>query len=128
MFHSKNTIRRLMETYLRRPSEILHFLPARDSKKFHIISKYFCIFNNKTLASWVAHMTREFLTCYYCSYYSVTVPCQHKKSLKMVLFFLLHDLLHQQICCFLLLFLTEMHLNNIQTKASPKHLFSNIFE
>ena len=37
---------------------------------FNITSKYFSIFNNKPRASWVAHITREFLTCCTCSYYS----------------------------------------------------------
>ena len=37
---------------------------------FSITSKYFSIFNNKPPASWVAHVTRDFLTCYSCSYYS----------------------------------------------------------
>ena len=38
------------------------------SKMFHITSKYFSIFNKKPPASWVAHKTRDFLTCYSCSY------------------------------------------------------------
>ena len=37
---------------------------------FHITSKYFCIFNNAPSASLVAHITRDFLTCYFCLYYS----------------------------------------------------------
>ena len=37
---------------------------------FNITSKYFSIFNNKPPASWVAHVTRDFITCYSCSYYS----------------------------------------------------------
>ena len=37
---------------------------------FHISSKYFNIFNNKPPASWVVHITGDFLTCYSCSYYS----------------------------------------------------------
>ena len=37
---------------------------------FNIRSNYFSFFNNKPTASWVAHATKEFLTCYYCSYYS----------------------------------------------------------
>ena len=36
----------------------------------NITSKYFKFFNNKPTASWVAHMTRHFLTCYSCLYYS----------------------------------------------------------
>ena len=37
---------------------------------FHMTSKYFNIFNNKPPASWVTYITRDFLTCYSCSYYS----------------------------------------------------------
>ena len=37
---------------------------------FNITSKYCSIFNNKPPASWVAHITRDFLTCYSCLYYS----------------------------------------------------------
>ena len=41
-----------------------------NSKMFNITSKYFSFFNNKPPASWVAHITRDFLTYYSCSYYS----------------------------------------------------------
>ena len=34
------------------------------SKMFNITSKYFSFFNNKPTASWVDHITRDFLTCY----------------------------------------------------------------
>ena len=40
---------------------------------FNITSKYFSIFNNKPPASWVAHITRDFITCYSCSYYSFMI-------------------------------------------------------
>ena len=40
---------------------------------FNINSKCFSIFNKKPLASWVTYMTRDFLTCYSCSYYSFMV-------------------------------------------------------
>ena len=40
---------------------------------FNINSKYFSFFNNKSPASWVAHITRNFLTCYSCLYYSSMV-------------------------------------------------------
>ena len=39
-----------------------------NSKMFSITSKYFSFFNNKPPASWVVHITRDFLTCYSCSY------------------------------------------------------------
>ena len=38
-----------------------------NSKVFNITSKYFSFFNNKPPASWVAHTTRDFLTCHSCS-------------------------------------------------------------
>ena len=41
-----------------------------NSKMFNITAKYFSIFNNKPPASWVAHIIRDFLTCYSCLYYS----------------------------------------------------------
>ena len=41
-----------------------------NSKIFNTTSKYFSNFNNKPLASWVAHIAKDFLTCYSCSYYS----------------------------------------------------------
>ena len=41
-----------------------------SSKMFNITSKYFSFFKNKPPASWVAHITRDFPTCYSCSYYS----------------------------------------------------------
>ena len=37
---------------------------------FNITSNYFNIFNNKPPSTWVVHITRDFLTCYSCSYYS----------------------------------------------------------
>ena len=47
------------------------FSHTRDnSKLFNTTSKYFSFFNHKSLASWVAHIIRDFLTCYSCSYYS----------------------------------------------------------
>ena len=48
-------------------------LTRENSKMFDITSKYFGFFNNETPATLVAHMTRNFLTCYSCSYYSSMV-------------------------------------------------------
>ena len=45
----------------------------KNSKMFNITSRYFSFFNNKPPASWVALITRDFLTCYSCSYYSSVV-------------------------------------------------------
>ena len=41
-----------------------------NSKMFNVTSKYFCFFINKPPACWVTHITRGFITCYSCSYYS----------------------------------------------------------
>ena len=54
------------KTYLHRPIN----RTRENSKMFNITSKYFSFFNNKPPASWVAHITRDFLICYSCSYYS----------------------------------------------------------
>ena len=37
---------------------------------FNITLKFFSFFNKGPPANWVAHITRDFLTCYPCSYYS----------------------------------------------------------
>ena len=47
---------------------------------FNITSKYFNFFNNKPPASWVAHITRDFLTCYSCSCYSYMVKSSKQKQ------------------------------------------------
>ena len=44
-----------------------------NSKMFNITLKYFSFFNNKPPASWVTHIKRDFLTCYFCLYYSSMV-------------------------------------------------------
>ena len=44
-----------------------------NSKMFSITSKYFSFFNNKPPANWIAHITRDFLTYYSCSYYSFMI-------------------------------------------------------
>ena len=51
-------------------SWLYNFSHVANSKMFNITSKYFTILNNKPTASWVAHITRDFLACYSCSYYS----------------------------------------------------------
>ena len=40
---------------------------------FNITSKYFSFFNSKLPARWLVHITRDFLACYSCSYYSSMV-------------------------------------------------------
>ena len=47
------------------------FFHHRESlKMFNVTLKNFSFFNNKSPASLVAHTAMDFLTCYYCSYYS----------------------------------------------------------
>ena len=41
-----------------------------NSKMFSITSKYFSFLNNKSPASRAVHITRDFLTCYSCLYYT----------------------------------------------------------
>ena len=48
----------------------LHSHTRENSKMFNTTLKYFRFFNNKPPASRVAHITRDFLTCYSCSYYN----------------------------------------------------------
>ena len=66
MSRSTNVIGWFIKTSVHKPIKILQFL----SKMFNITSKYFSVFNNKSPASWVAHITMDFLTCYSCSHYS----------------------------------------------------------
>ena len=61
--HIRHALGRMMKTYLHRPMKIL-FLPRDISKMFYITSKYFNIFNNVPPESWVAHITRDFLTLF----------------------------------------------------------------
>ena len=37
---------------------------------FNITSNYFSFLKNKPPAGWVVHITRDLITCYFCSYYS----------------------------------------------------------
>ena len=54
------------------PSRFYIFLQPR-SKMFNIISIWFSFSSDKPPVSWVAHTTRDFLTCYSCSYYSFMI-------------------------------------------------------
>ena len=65
---SRNMIGQFKKIYLHRPIKIIIFL-CENSKMYKITSKYFSFLNNKPPASWVAHVTRDFLTCYSCVYY-----------------------------------------------------------
>ena len=50
---------------------------SENSKMFNITSKYFSFFNNKPTARWVAHITKDFLTCYSRSYYRSMILPNH---------------------------------------------------
>ena len=50
-------------------SRFYNFFHVAKFKIFNITSKYFSIFNNRPPASWVAHITKDFLRFYSCSYY-----------------------------------------------------------
>ena len=56
----RNMIGWFMKTYLHKP------VPWEKSKMFNITWKYLSIFNNKPPTIRVAHVTRDFLTCYSC--------------------------------------------------------------
>ena len=49
---------------------------------FNIASKYFSFLNNKPPASWVAHIIRDFLTSYSCSYYSSMVKSKPRENVR----------------------------------------------
>ena len=54
---------------------------------FNIASKYFKIFKNKSPANWVAHITRDFLTCYCCSYFNSMILHResfHRKNIQKI--------------------------------------------
>lgn len=58
------------ETFSHRPIKTLRFLIREKLENLWHNLKYFCIFNNIPLASWIAHITRDFFRCYFCLYYS----------------------------------------------------------
>ena len=49
---------------------------SENTKIFNITSKYFSFFNNKPPVGWVAHIARDFLTCYSYLYYSSMHPAK----------------------------------------------------
>ena len=54
------------------------FSQPREFKKLcSITSEYFSFFNNKPPVSWVVYVTRDFLRCYSCSYYT-SINCSYK--------------------------------------------------
>ena len=60
-----------IKTYIHKPIKILQFLlRGKIQIMFDVTLKYFNIFSNKPPASWVAYITRNFLTYYPCWYYS----------------------------------------------------------
>ena len=51
-----------------------------NSQMFNITSKCFSFLNNKPNVSWVAHITRDFLTCYFCSCYSSMIAVNREAA------------------------------------------------
>ena len=51
-----------------------------NSKMFNIACRYFIFFNNKSPASWVVHTTRDFLSCYFCLYYSFMLKGRYTRN------------------------------------------------
>ena len=62
-----------------------------NSRMFNITSKYFSFFDNKQPASSVAHITKDFLTCYSCSYYSSMVQHRREKLTMADLSYYFHE-------------------------------------
>ena len=60
-------------------SRFYNFFHVEKLKNVYISSRYFSISNNKPPASWVAHISRDFLTCYSCS---IIVPWLHANAIK----------------------------------------------
>ena len=88
-----------------------------NSKVFIITLKYFSIFNNKSPASWVAHITRNFLTCYSGLYYIsmslcgkqyITILLTVFNSISIKIMFSFH-----RTCCLLYLEIIDWHWHQI---------------
>ena len=76
-----NTNRWFLKTYLQKPIKTVQFFTRRKIQKIlNIISKYFSIFSNTLPATWVVHITRNFLIFYSCLYYSTMTKLSSKKS------------------------------------------------
>ena len=67
---SRDAIGRLMKTYCIDQSRSFISQQQEISEIFDITSKNFYIFSNTPPTSQVAHITRDFGTCYSCSHYS----------------------------------------------------------
>ena len=82
------TIQKSLFPYTNQDSILSH---TRDnSKMFNITSKYFSFFNNKPIASSIAHIAKDFLTCYYCSY-SALISSFPKLHMLIYYCFKFHD-------------------------------------
>ena len=88
LFQWINKIGRLMKKLICIGQSRFGTCYAREiSKMFSVTSKYFCLFKNTTPSSWVAHITRNFLTCYSYSYYGSFIVswCKQKNFLIAVI-------------------------------------------
>ena len=81
---------------------------CKNSKMFNITSKYFFFFNNKPPASWVAHIIRDFLICYSCSYYcsmlevgqTRIVQVSNQTCCNQILNFVRHNVILKQLASY----------------------------
>ena len=65
----------IQENLLAQTNQSVISRTSEKTKIFIITSKCLNFFNNTATASWVAHVIRDFLTCYSWSYYSSKVNC-----------------------------------------------------
>ena len=75
-----NTNRWFLKTFAKTNQDCTIFYTSKNSKILNIISKYFSIFSNTLPATWVVHITRNFLIFYSCLYYSTMTKLSSKKS------------------------------------------------
>ena len=104
----------------------------------NITSKYFNFFNNKPLENWVTHITRDFLTCYFCSFCSFMIWfCQHKRKWAVVsgsepqlrIGFVVSAKLRLNLCSFMWLKLSLKRISDAMPLLSwiAKTEFSEVF-
>ena len=55
-------------------ARVWHSCCKWNSIKINVASKYFSFFNNKPPASWVTHITKNFLTCYSSNILLILLP------------------------------------------------------
>ena len=69
------------ETWLDNSRKLICINQSRFYNFFHVRKfKNFSTFNNKPPARWVTHITKDFIICYSCSYYSFMIHWTHKDA------------------------------------------------